>query len=120
MHVVTLLQIINQIKMMHWQTDSYAAHVALGSLYDSLDELIDDIVETYSGKYGKPKLDAPGSINVIDISRMDPEGFLGEIAQYLQGKFVDGMDSDKDSDVLNLRDEMLAAVNKTRYLLRLK
>lgn len=36
----------------HWRTGSYAAHQALGELYDSLIEDIDDIVETYQGEFG--------------------------------------------------------------------
>lgn len=120
MHISTLFQILNQLRMMHWQTESYAAHVALGSLYDSLDELIDDFVETYSGKYGKPKLESPLSISVADIGRIDPESFLGEVAQFLQGKFSEEFDPSKDTDIANIRDEMIGAVNKTRYLLRLK
>lgn len=120
MHIGTLFQILNQIRMMHWQTDSYAAHVALGELHDGMDKLIDDFVETYSGKYGKPKLDAPLDISVVDIMRIDPEAFLGEVCQFIQGKFSEHLDSSKDTDLNNIRDEMLAAVNKTRYLLRLK
>lgn len=120
MHIGTLFQVLNQLRMMHWQTESYAAHVALGGLYDSLDELIDEFVETYSGKYGKPKLESPIDINIVDINRVDPESFLGEVAQFLQGSFSEHFDSSKDTDIANIRDEMLGAVNKTRYLLRLK
>lgn len=120
MHIGTLFQILNQLRMMHWQTDSYAAHVALGQLYDGMDELIDEFVETYSGKYGKPKLDSPLEIGVVDISRIDPESFLGEVCQFIQGKFSENLDASKDTDLNNIRDEMLASVNKTRYLLRLK
>ena len=38
------------VKLTHWSTGSYAAHMALGELYDALDT--DEIVETYQGKYG--------------------------------------------------------------------
>jgi hypothetical protein len=33
---------------------------------------------------------------------------------------TDKLDSKKDTDLLNIRDEMLAAVNKIKYLLTLK
>ena len=36
----------------HWKTNSYAAHMATGDLYDEIVELIDGIVEVYQGKFG--------------------------------------------------------------------
>lgn len=36
----------------HWKTKSYAAHQALGELYDKLVDEVDDIVETYQGEFG--------------------------------------------------------------------
>lgn len=118
MHISTLFKILNQIKLLHWQTKKHAVHTALGDLYTGLDGLIDSYVETYSGKYGFIKIDAPASISVDDISRVDPEGFLGEVAQFLHNEFSKNIQPEKDSDLANIRDEMMAIVNKTRYLLR--
>jgi hypothetical protein len=117
MQIPTLFKILNQIRILHWQTRSHATHTALGDLYASLDGLMDNFVEVYSGKYGFIKLESSASISVDDISRVDPEGFLGEVSQYLHGEFSKNL-SDKDSDLANIRDEMMAIVNKTRYLLR--
>lgn len=36
----------------HWQTKSYAEHVALGDLYDGIVDKIDGIVEMYQGAFG--------------------------------------------------------------------
>jgi hypothetical protein len=118
MHISTLFKILNQIKMLHWQTKKHAVHTALGDLYTELDGLVDSYVETHSGKYGFIKIDAPASISIDDISRVDPEGFLGEVAQFLHGDFSKDIQPEKDSDLANIRDEMMAIVNKTRYLLR--
>lgn len=45
----------NLLHFAHWHTGSYAAHMALGDLYDQIIDDIDEIVECYIGKFGKPK-----------------------------------------------------------------
>lgn len=45
----------NLLHFAHWNTGSFAAHMALGDLYDGIIEDIDDIVETYQGKFGLVK-----------------------------------------------------------------
>jgi hypothetical protein len=42
----------NLLHFQHWKTQSYAQHGAVGSLYDSIIEDIDEIVEVYQGKFG--------------------------------------------------------------------
>ena len=39
----------NALHLKHWATTSYAAHVALGELYDEIVDKIDDVVEIYQG-----------------------------------------------------------------------
>lgn len=39
----------NALHLEHWATRSYAAHVALGELYDGIIDKIDDVVEMYQG-----------------------------------------------------------------------
>ena len=42
----------NIVHFAHWNTKSFAAHEALGGLYDGIVGKIDEIVEAYQGKYG--------------------------------------------------------------------
>ena len=52
--IATLLQSRSQAHIFHWQTksqSSFAEHMALGTYYDEIVELIDGIVESYQGKY---------------------------------------------------------------------
>jgi hypothetical protein len=37
----------------HWRTKSYAQHVALGSFYDDIIDVVDKFVEAYMGATGK-------------------------------------------------------------------
>jgi len=47
-----LLHSRTQIHIFHWQTTSFAEHMALNTYYDEIVELIDGLVESYQGKYG--------------------------------------------------------------------
>lgn len=42
----------NLVHFAHWNTSSYAKHMALGDLYDDIIEDIDEIVEVFQGKFG--------------------------------------------------------------------
>jgi len=42
----------NALHFFHWKTKSFAAHMAVGDLYDAIVDKVDDIVEIFQGKYG--------------------------------------------------------------------
>jgi hypothetical protein len=54
-----------------------------------------------------------------DIKSMNVQNFLDGITEFLVS-MTDQLDSRYDTDLLNLRDEMLAGINKLKYLLTLK
>ena len=41
----------NAAHLEHWRTKSYAKHTALGSFYEDVVELVDDLVEAYQGNF---------------------------------------------------------------------
>ena len=43
---------VEQTQVYHWQSKSYAEHIALNEYYDGVPDIIDGIVESYQGKYG--------------------------------------------------------------------
>jgi len=52
--IATLLHSRSQAHIFHWQTksqSSFAEHMALGTYYEEIVELIDGIVESYQGKH---------------------------------------------------------------------
>jgi hypothetical protein len=108
-----------QFRVLHWQTVSYAEHNAYGNIYSSLDNLIDAFMETFMGKYGRPALEGEeDGICFKNITEIDIEAFLEEVVQFLLS-FNNSLNNNTDSDLINLRDEMLAEVNKLKYLLTL-
>ena len=114
-----LVQIQSQFKFLHWQTFGDAKHRAYGGIYDSLGENIDKFVESMMGKYGRPEFDSEFSLMFQDISTLSVQNFMDGITEFLVS-MTDQLDSRYDTDLLNLRDEMLGDINQLKYLLTLK
>lgn len=117
--ILKLVQIQNQFRFLHWQTFGDAKHRAYGEIYDTLGDLIDTFTEAMMGKYGRPEFDSEFSIMFQDIKSMNVQNFLDGITEFLVS-MTDQLDSKYDTDLLNLRDEMLGGINKLKYLLTLK
>ena len=120
MNVITpLVQFQQQLRIFHWQTKSYSRHNAFGMVYDSLDDLIDTFVEVCMGKHGRPDFTGGVSLLVSDMKELDPVNFSDAVVEFLLD-LDNKYDQTKDSDLLNVRDEMMALINKLKYLLTLK
>ena len=109
-----------QFRILHWQTKGYARHKAFGRIYSALDDLIDTYVETAMGKQGRFMLmEEDKTISLTNLKELDIVSFLQEIKTYLID-LTNELDTSKDTDLLNIRDEMLGEVNKLAYLLTLE
>ena len=118
--VLNLLKLITQLRIFHWQTESHAQHEAFGNAYESLSELIDQLVEVHQGKYGRILYTSPAGLEISNLEDLNVQDILTEVAEYLTTNFNELHDQVKDSDCLNIRDEMVAELNKLKYLLTLK
>ena len=108
-----------QIKINHWQTRGYARHKAFDELYESLGDLIDTFVETAMGKYGRFVLeDQDKTINIVNLSEVDVKGMMFNVKKALI-QFTNEFDQ-IDTDLLNIRDEILGKLNQISYLLTLE
>ena len=108
-----------QIKLYHWQTHSFAEHKATDDLLDSLDKVIDEYVEVYMGKYGRPKMVARNSTTHIkNMTKKNMIAFIKACISYLEGPLIKHLKS-SDTDLINLRDEMLSDLHKVQYLFTL-
>ncbi len=116
--VAGLQELQNQVKYFHWQTKSYAQHQALGRVFDSITELIDTFVETLMGKYGRPSTKGQ-KFEMFDLEDVNIEEWTGGVCDLLIS-FSDVLDDVQDTDLLNVRDEMLQEFNQLKYLLTLK
>jgi DNA-binding ferritin-like protein len=114
-----LLGLQIQMKINHWQTKGYARHKAFGKFYDTLGDLIDTFVESAMGKYGRFILDnETKTIELNNLSELDMKGLVNTVREALI-QMSEQLDP-SDTDLLNIRDEMLGEVNKLSYLLTLE
>jgi hypothetical protein len=114
--VTHLLTIRNQIKLYHWQTKQFARHTATDTLTAALDLNIDAFVESYMGRYGRPKVS--GSITLHNFSEEEAKAFVVRETEYLQKELPKSIGKD-DTDLLNMRDTILADLTKVLYLFTL-
>ena len=107
-----LLEAADQIRVLHWGTTSYPEHVALGDLYDALSDATDKIAEALMGAQGE-RFQLKGTLELVDYAEGVPANYVRGISEALTS--ITGL----PTDILNMRDELLAAVHKTSYLLTL-
>lgn len=116
--VAGLQELFNQVKYFHWQTKSLAQHEALGDAFEDLEDLVDEFVEVAMGKYGRPSTKNQ-KLEMFDLEDIDIMEWTTGVVDYLIS-FDDILDDVEDTDLLNIRDEMMAVFNKVKYLLTLK
>lgn len=118
--ITNLLTMHNQFKVYHWQTQkkpgSFAQHDAFGKAYDALTDRIDDFIEIYQGKRGVIMGKNGFIINLTNLDD-NPNAFIDEFINYLIVHVTDELDPKADTDLLNIRDEMLGILNQTKYRL---
>lgn len=118
MIVTNLLTLHNQLKINHWQTESYAQHQAFGDLYGDLTDKIDEFVETFMGKYGRIESRDGFKIELNNYNNDKVIDFVDKYINYLINDLPKSLE-ETDTDLLNIRDEMLGSLNKLKYLLTL-
>jgi hypothetical protein len=113
-----LLAMQNQMRIFHWQTESFAQHKAFGEAYEALDGLIDKFVEIFQGKQGIQKSSGGYRIKLDNLDD-EPSAMIEVFIDYLKDELPEDLE-DSDTDLLNIRDEMMGVLNQTKYLLLLK
>jgi hypothetical protein len=116
--VQVFFNILLNVRLYHWSTTSYARHTGSGALYDTLNELIDTFVETYMGRYKRPEFKSSFNVPVKQFTDSNINDALREYIQFLKYE-VPGYLKESDTDLLNIRDEMVGEINKTLYLFTL-
>jgi hypothetical protein len=116
------LHMLNTVKLYHWKTTSFATHKATDELYGSLNEKLDQFVEVMLGKDelgGRAKL---LNVPMVKLSMFSNNAaFKKEIESYK--RFLLDLSQQLDpvahTDLLAIRDEILADFNKFLYLITL-
>ena len=114
------LELLMMIKLFHWKTTSYATHKATDELYSKINENVDKFIEILLGKTGvRTNLLNKHTISLVDLS--NKEQLVKKINMYksylvglTHNSFIRSM---TNTDLLNIRDEILGDLNQFLYLL---
>jgi DNA-binding ferritin-like protein len=111
---------LNTIKLYHWNRKSFSQHKATDELHERLSTHIDKFVETLLGKKEDRIKNIHSKIPIINAKTKHT--FREQIYQYRE--YLVNMDKcldrTRDTDLLNIRDEILGDINQFLYLLTLK
>ena len=119
---VYFFEMLLLIKLFHWKTYSYATHKATDDLYAKLGDNIDKFIEVLLGKAQNRIQFKPKNIYLKDIT--NPQEFKREIESYKS--YLVGLDNHKglktmtNTDLFNIRDEILGDLNQFLYLFTFK
>jgi hypothetical protein len=116
-------EMVDLVKLYHWKTKVYSQHKATDQLHEKLSEYVDQFIEVLLGKE-KNRIDIldkkmKQKIKSIRVISRDEKDFKNKLFQY-RSFLIDLnsiLDSEKDSDLLNIRDEILASINQFLYLM---
>lgn len=104
-----------QLHLIHWQTGSYAEHVAIGSLYDYIQGFKDDVIEKLMGYMNKK----PRAFKVIPLQdNVMATSLINEIKAW-SSELCSFAKSNGYYDVDNMSQDLSGHAAKTLYLLTL-
>ena len=118
--ITHLLEVLDQIKIHHWQTKCYARHIATDNLYSKLAELTDEFVEVYI--YQERPVLKEGEKNIRITNMTDEEGYdyLLDFALWLKEDLKKIVDDSNSISLNHILEEMSSLVNQTLYLFTFK
>lgn len=103
-----------ELHLLHWQTTSYAQHQALGSLYEFVHAMKDEVVEKLMGYMGK----RPKPFKIEPLKAESPMIVITNLATFAYDLY-EWAGKNKYCDVENLAQELSGEAAKTKYLLTL-
>lgn len=117
---VEFLSVLNSAKQQaiffHNQTEVYSEHKTLNGFYESIEDLLDGLVESTAGIYGRPK--GYESFDFVDwTSTDDTIAYFKKLYQYVE---TERSSLYKETWFQNQVDEISALIASTLYLLTLK
>lgn len=119
--ILFFMDMLTTVKLYHWKTMNYATHKATDELYDDLNKYVDEFVEVLLGYKGGVRAKLPRTqvtlhdCNSIEEFRKKIDGYKNVLIG-----FTSRFDGKKNSDLLNIRDEILATLNKSLYVMSFK
>lgn len=107
--IIICLSFLNNLKLFHWNTHSYAEHISSDSLYEELSKLIDTLVESFLQNRIPIK-------TTITLCTCNTKQFIHKIQEFKKCM----IEIDVPKELLSLRDEIIIALDQFEYRLTLK
>ena len=111
--VMFFFELQMNVKLYHWTTESYSNHKATDKLLDNLSDLIDSFVEKYMGAFSRPVMKSGSSVPIQNMTKTKYVKLLKQAQDYLRGDLEKVIA--KNSELMNIRDEMLGALDEALY-----
>jgi hypothetical protein len=117
--VENFLEMLNNIKLYHWNTHSFSQHKATDELHQRLSDHVDKFVEILLGKKESRIRNLHAKLHLVN--NKNTVSFKDRIYNYREYLIhMDNcFDAKRDTDLLNIRDEILGDINQLLYLLTL-
>tara|TARA_A100001015_G_scaffold274727_1_gene331347 strand:+ start:2356 stop:2718 length:363 start_codon:yes stop_codon:yes gene_type:complete len=116
--VKPMMEFRGQIKLYHWKTSSFARHKGTDKFLEKYDKLFDEFVEVMSG-YRNEKIHDTFSVTYKKLTDATAEAYVIKFRDWVCHKLPTFL-FEHETDLLNLKDEILANTNRLLYLMRLK
>jgi hypothetical protein len=113
-----LLTHTNKIRMYHWKTKIFSRHKATDKYLKIIDTIIDTIIEALQGSR-ESRISDSFTVKFKSLTDTNAPNYLKEHKNWLVSDFPK-LIRKEEYDILNLRDELLAAINRLSYLFSLK
>lgn len=110
-YIENLLESRTVTHLYHLSTSSYAKHIALEEYYTEIVNLIDEIVETYQGKYGIMKLELTTDFK-NDINSVEYFEYLAQFVETIRSELP------QDNFLQHQYDDVETLIYKTLYKLK--
>ena len=103
-----------QLHLIHWQTSSYAEHMATGALYEYVHDFKDGVIEKLMGYTGK----RPTGMKMEPLATASSTSVVAELMSFASS-LKSYAESNGYHDISNLADALSGEAAKTKYLLTL-
>lgn len=111
--VLFFFELQMNLKMYHWTTTQYSNHKATDKLLDKMSDLIDSFIEKFMGAYTRPVMKSGSNVLIQNMTKTKYVKLLKTAQEYLRGDLEKVIS--KNTELLNIRDEVLAELDQALY-----
>lgn len=116
--ILNFLTFRNQMKLYHWKTKSHPRHEAVDKFLTDFDDKIDKFVEELLGGR-EHNIDDSFEINFISLTDASAKTYVINYRNWVRDELPKLL-NENETNLMNIKDEILGDINKMIYLFRFK